>query len=82
MKTLALIILCLAATGCSTAQLHAYADAQDRKDSCQTQEFSPRTGERLKPQGYGVRDFPDWCGASRGKTRITNTQGQTVGYIR
>ena len=81
MKILFVFVVCLLTSGCTTV-LHAYADAQDQKDSCQTQEFSPRTGARLKPAGYSIKDFPDWCGASSAGKRITNTAGQTLGYIK
>ena len=78
-------LLCMCAvimlSGCATPPPFL-ANHYDRKDPCQTQEFSKHDGSRLKPEGYAVKDFPAWCGAHRGRTRITNTHGQTVGYIR
>lgn len=78
MKYLALVLLL---SGCATPPAFL-ANYYDSRDPCQSQEFSQFDGTRLKPAGYSVKDFPDWCGASRGRTRITNTHNQTVGYIR
>lgn len=75
------LALCLLLTGCATPPAFL-ANHYDSRDPCQTQEFSKFDGSRLKPEGYSVKDFPSWCGAARGQTRITNTAGQTIGYIR
>jgi hypothetical protein len=75
------LVLCLALAGCATPPAFL-ANHYDSRDPCQSQEFSKLDGTRLKPAGYSSKDFPVWCGASRGRTRITNTHGQTIGYIR
>ena len=68
-------------SGCATPPAFL-ANYYDARDPCQTQEFSRLNGARLKPQGYNHSQRPAWCGASAGRTRITNTHGQTLGYIR
>ena len=78
MKYLALALLL---TGCATPPPFL-ANYYDSRDPCQSQEFSKFDGTRLKPAGYSTKDFPDWCGASSGRKRITNAHGQTLGYIR
>lgn len=78
MKYLALALLL---TGCATPPAFL-ANYYDSRDPCQSQEFSKFDGSRLKPAGYSQQQFPAWCGAARGRTRITNTHGQTIGYIR
>jgi len=75
------LALCLALTGCATPPAFL-ANHYDSRDPCQSQEFSKLDGSRLKPAGYSPKDFPAWCGASSGGKRITNTHGQTLGYIR
>jgi len=75
------LVLCLALTGCATPPSFL-ANYYDSRDPCQSQEFSKFDGSRLKPPGYTSKDFPTWCGAAQGRTRITNTHGQTTGYIR
>jgi hypothetical protein len=68
-------------SGCATPPAFL-ANYYDARDPCQTQEFSTLNGARLKPAGYNHSQRPAWCGASRDRTRITNTHGQTIGYIR
>ena len=68
-------------SGCATPPAFL-ANYYDARDPCQTQEFSKHDNTRLKPAGYTINDFPAWCGAHHGRTRITNTHGQTIGYIR
>lgn len=75
------LALCLLLTGCATPPAFL-ANYYDSRDPCQSQEFSKFDGSRLKPAGYSIKDWPDWCGASAGRKRITNTQGQTLGYIK
>jgi hypothetical protein len=79
-KLLALTaVICL--SGCATPPAFL-ANYYDARDPCQTQEFSRLNSARLKPAGYNHSNFPAWCGAAQGRTRITNTHGQTLGYIR
>lgn len=80
MKYLAIVAAVLL-SGCATPPAWL-ANHYDRKDPCQTQEFSTLNGARLKPQGYNHSNWPAWCGAHQGRTRITNTHGQTLGYIK
>ena len=75
------LALCLALTGCATPPAFL-ANYYDSRDPCQSQEFSKFDGTRLKPPGYGQQHMPAWCGASSAHKRITNTHGQTLGYIR
>ena len=76
-----MIVASIFLTGCAGTPV-MLANYYDSRDPCQTQEFSKHDGSRLKPVGYSVKDHPDWCGAAQGRTRITNKQGQTLGYIR
>jgi hypothetical protein len=80
MKYLVLALACTL-TGCATPPAFL-ANYYDRRDPCQSQEFSKFDGTRLKPQGYSHQHMPAWCGAAQGRTRIMNTHGQTLGYIR
>lgn len=75
------LALCLLLTGCATPPAFL-ANYYDSRDPCQSQEFSKHDGSRLKPPGYSQQNFPAWCGASSGRTRIMNTHGQTLGYIK
>ena len=75
------LALCLLLTGCATPPAFL-ANYYDSRDPCQSQEFSKFDGSRLKPAGYSINHMPAWCGASRGQTRIMNTHGQTLGYIK
>jgi len=75
------LALCVLLTGCATPPVFL-ANYYDSRDPCQTQEFSRLDGSRLKPAGYSIKDFPDWCGARGGQKRITNTHNQTLGYIK
>ena len=60
------------------------ADHYDRTDPCQTREFSSLTGERLKPEGYSIKDTPKWCGAGKPTQRaqIYDRVGRRIGEIR
>ena len=75
------LALCLLLTGCATPPSFL-ANYYDSRNPCQSQEFSKLDGSRLKPAGYSQQNFPTWCGAAQGRTRITNTHGQTLGYIK
>jgi hypothetical protein len=70
---------CLLGFGPGNAVFNAIADNADRRDLCQTAEFSSTTGQRLKPQGY---QKPLYCqGTNRGQA-ITDRNGHVIGYIK
>lgn len=59
--------------GPGSTVFEAMANHYDARDPCQSKEFG-KDGTRLKPAGYSSKDYPEFCGASRGKT-ITVTKG-------
>lgn len=91
---LATLALSGCATGCREACIMGFgpgnplfdkvADHYDSTDPCQTREFSELTGERLKPQGYSIKDTPKWCGAGKRTQRaqIYDRRGQRIGEVR
>jgi hypothetical protein len=82
MKTKLLILALLPFTTGCVSMLHAYADHVDSRDPCQLQTTSPRTGARLKPEGWSTANMPEWCGAAAPRQVITNPQGRVIGYVR
>lgn len=72
MRTLAVIIVALAVTGCSSAP-KLLAEIYDQNDPCQTGSHVTRPENYQKPQ---------WCGAARSRTVIYNRQNQPIGYLR
>ena len=69
---------CVLGFGPGNSAFNAWADYNDRRDPCQTREFSDLTGLRLKPQGY--RGQPECRGGSGQAVRITAPNGQTQTY--
>lgn len=71
---------CVMGFGPGNSVFNTVADDSDRNDPCQTAEFSKLTGARLKPAGHKP---PDYCKyRSYNRTRITDRNGHTLGYIR
>lgn len=71
---------CIMGFGPGNSVFNAVADSADRSDPCQTAQFSSATGARLKPAGHTA---PDYCSyRSHNRTRITDRNGHTLGYIR
>jgi len=70
---------CVFGFGPNSDAFTAVANHYDSQDPCQAREFG-NDGSRLKPAGYSSKDFPSYCGASRGKT-IRITKGIGNSYI-
>jgi hypothetical protein len=71
---------CILGFGPGNPAFNRVADYYDRRDECQSREFSSLTGERLKPAGYTYRDFPSYCGAGGRSISVTGPTGQTQRY--
>ena len=70
---------CVFGFGPGSSAFEKVANHYDSQDPCQAREFG-NDGSRLKPAGYSSKDFPSYCGASRGKT-IRITKGIGNSYI-
>jgi uncharacterized protein YceK len=81
MKCLLTLAVSWILTGCGTVVGHM-ADFYDARDPCQLQTHSRFTGRELKPQGWGVRDIPTWCGARSQPRVIRDAQGRVTGTLR
>lgn len=71
---------CIMGFGPGNAVFNSIADNADKGDPCQTAQFSRETGARLRPAGYKAPDYCDY--RSNNRTRITDRNGRTLGYIR
>jgi hypothetical protein len=65
------VIVCVLLSGCvNSSFIQAVGDWHDKEDPCQYKGKDP---------GY---QLPSFCGASRGRTYISNVNGKTIAVIR